>query len=81
MAIESELKQYIVEQLLEGDGDAAVEENEALIATGRIDSLGLMKLIGHIQQRYRIDLMASGGPDDFESIATLAAAIRRHGQS
>jgi hypothetical protein len=33
-----------------------------------------------VQQRWYVDLMTSGGPDDFQSIATLAAAIRRHGR-
>ncbi|MBK8232526.1 MAG: hypothetical protein IT349_14985 [Candidatus Eisenbacteria bacterium] len=77
--IENELRQFILENLLEGSGQAEVADDEALVATGRIDSLGLIKLIGHIQQQYRVDLMASGGPDDFESISSMAAAIRRHG--
>ncbi|MFN8549609.1 MAG: hypothetical protein U0527_16965 [Candidatus Eisenbacteria bacterium] len=80
MAIETELKQFILEQLLEGGAETQVKEDESLVASGRIDSLGLM-LIGHVQQRYRVDLMAVGGPEDFESIASMAAAIRRHGVS
>lgn len=81
MAIETELKQFILEQLLEGGAETQVKEDESLVASGRIDSLGLIKLIGHVQQRYRVDLMAVGGPEDFESIASMAAAIRRHGVS
>lgn len=77
MNLENELKQYVAENLIEGTGDVALDE--ALIATGRIDSLGLMKLLAHVQQRYRVDLIAIGGPDDFETITTIAAAIRRHG--
>ena len=80
MEIENELRRYVTENLLEGGGQGDVTDDEALIATGRIDSLGLIKLIGHIQQRFRVDLMAVGSPDDFESIRTLAAAIQRHGR-
>jgi hypothetical protein len=80
IVIEDELRSFISGDLLGGVG-ARIEDDEALIATGRIDSLGLIRLLGHIQERWQVDLMASAGPDDFQSIATLAAVLRRNGKA
>lgn len=81
MEIEQELHRFVVETLLAGTDAANVTFDENLIGTGRIDSLSLLKLVGHVQQLYGIDLMAVGGPDDFESIRSMSAAVRRHGHA
>lgn len=75
MELESELRQYIVENLVDGGGEVAL--SDSLLGAGKIDSLGLMRLLTHIQQRFKVDLMAVGNPDDFQSIQSLAVAIRR----
>jgi acyl carrier protein len=77
MSIEREIKDYIDKELL-GDGAGGVELDEALIASGRLDSLRLMQLLDHIHRNWKVDLMAVAGPDDFTSVETLAQAVRRH---
>jgi acyl carrier protein len=79
--IEKALRGYIAETLLDGSAGGEPGDDENLIGTGQIDSLGLLKLVGYVQQHYGVDLMAVGGPDDLESIRSLAAAIRRHGHA
>lgn len=78
MDIERSLRGYIVESLLDGSDSTDLTDDENLIGSGRVDSLGLLKLVGFVQQNYDVDLMAIGGPEDFESIRSFAAAIRRH---
>ncbi|HOX24801.1 MAG TPA: hypothetical protein PLL30_03430 [Candidatus Krumholzibacteria bacterium] len=78
MDIESTLIRFIAEEVLQDGGAAPPARDEPLIASGRIDSFGLMLILGFIQQRWRIDLMVTGNLEDFESVATMAAAIRRH---
>ena len=39
--------------------------------------MGLLQILGFIQQRYGVDLASTGGPSDFETVTSLAAAIRR----
>jgi len=75
--VERELRTFVEERLLEGR-PAELGREEPLIASGRIDSMGLMQLLGHIQQRWQVDLLALGGPDDFVSLRTLADAVCRH---
>lgn len=76
MDVETELKTFIREQILR-DSEQPLSDDEQLISTGRIDSLGLIQVLTHITEQYRVDLMRDGSPDDFESIRSMAAAIRR----
>ncbi len=75
MEIESQLHRYLRSDIL-GD-ESEIELDDSLISSGRIDSLGLLKLLGFIQDRFKVDLMSSEGPEAFETIRALAEAIRR----
>ncbi|MCA9730212.1 MAG: acyl carrier protein [Candidatus Eisenbacteria bacterium] len=76
MNVENELKTYIRDEVLR-DPAQSIADDEQLISTGRIDSLGLIQILTHISERYRVDLMRDGNPDDFESVRSIAAAIKR----
>ncbi len=78
MSIEDALRRFVTDELLAGEPEARVDDDEPIVASGRIDSLGLLRLIDFAHERYGIDLMAVGGPDDFASIATMAACVRLH---
>ena len=39
--------------------------------------MGLLQVLGFIEERYGVYLSETGSPSDFESVATLAAAIRQ----
>ena len=74
MTIESDLQRFIsIEVVAEGQ----VTNSEALISSGKVDSLGLLQILGYIEQNYGVTLLASGTPEDFESIQTLATAVRK----
>lgn len=77
MSIESNLSHFIGAEILTDGATEPIGNNDALISSGRVDSMGLMQLLGFIQTTYGVDLTASGEPDDYDSIAALAAAIRR----
>ena len=76
MSIESELQQFIAAEVVT-DGDAGVGVEEPLIRSGRIDSMGLLRVLGFVEERYGVYLAETGSPTDFETVATLAAAVRR----
>jgi acyl carrier protein len=57
-----------------------VTDGESLLEAGIIDSLGVLELIGFIEQRYGIavtedDMM----PENFDTIDAIAAFVERHG--
>jgi acyl carrier protein len=77
MSIESDLQSFIAAEVV-ADGSEGVGVDEPLIRSGRIDSMGLLQVLGFIEERYGVHLSEIGSPSDFESVATLAAAIRHH---
>ncbi len=77
MSIEEEIRVYVTANLLKSRGGPEVADDTALIQTGRIDSLGLLKLIGFIDRRFHVNLMDDATPEEFESISQLAQAVRR----
>lgn len=78
MNYEAEIKHHIQSEVL-ADGTAAdLAVDEPLISSGLVDSLGLVQILLHIQQRFGVDLMSVGSPQDFDSVAALAAAVRRN---
>ena len=77
MNIEAEITQYITTELLPKDVPAP-DENDALVTSGRIDSLGLLNILNFIHQRYGIDLIMVGTSEDYDTVASFAAAVRSH---
>ncbi len=74
MSIESELQEFISRDVVPEGG---VTETEALISSGKVDSLGLLQILGYIEQQYGVTLLTSGSPKDFESVQSMAGAIRK----
>jgi len=77
MSIEVELQGYIMEEIVPNTEGNAIVADELLLDSGRVDSMGLLNILGFVQQKFGVDLLAKGGPSDFESINAIAAAIRR----
>lgn len=77
MSIEGELIQFITSEVLIDAQKPDLTVDEPLISSGRVDSMGLLTILGFIQQRYGVDLMSVGGPEDFDSVNALVAAVRR----
>jgi len=76
MTIEADLQRFVsTEVVLEG----GVATDEPLISSGKVDSLGLLQILGYIEQTYGVTLLTSSSPKDFENIETLASAIRKAG--
>lgn len=76
MSIEAELQQFIAAEVV-ADGDTQVTVDEPLIRSGRVDSMGLLQVLGFIEERYGVYLTETGNPSYFETVAALAAAVRR----
>lgn len=77
MNIEAQIKQFIASEIMSDDQPSDLADDSPLISSGRVDSMGLLQILGYIQQQFGVDLMASGGPDDFDTVTALSAAVRR----
>ena len=77
MSIETELQEFIAAEVIVDAAVGGVLVHEPLVRSGRVDSMGLLQILGFIQQHYGVDLASTGEPSDFETVTSLAAAIRR----
>lgn len=72
------LRQYILHELLAGRRDVVLTDDTDLLESGLVDSLGVVRLVSFIEERWRIKI-----PDleislaNFQSIAAIACYIRR----
>lgn len=76
--IKREVRDYITEQLLFGQENGQLADEDSLLEKGIIDSTGVLELIGFIENRYSIkvgddELL----PENLDSIDSLAGFIGR----
>lgn len=74
---EQQIIEFIAMDMAAGEG-AAIDRDTPLLDSGLIDSMGLFRLIGYIEERFAIrfpeeDLVA----DNFQSVGTIAHYIER----
>ena len=78
MELRDQIRNFIVENFLFGDISRLTSDDQSLLDTGIIDSVGVMELVSYLEGDHELqiqdeDLM----PENLDSIANLAAFIRR----
>jgi acyl carrier protein len=74
--LKTEIRDFIVENFLFGEGGDSLKDDQSLVEAGLIDSLGVAELVAFIEGRYGVaaedeELI----PDNFDSIERVAAFI------
>jgi acyl carrier protein len=80
MTLEDRLRRFIVSDLLFDRPGVEVPNDADLFGQGLVDSLGLMRLVAHLEDTYRIrvtdeDLV----PENFGSVGALARFVASRG--
>ena len=75
------LKQFITEEFVP-DGDANdLKEDQSLLENGIIDSLGIMKLLVFIEDKFQLKVSDEELiPENFETLSTIAKLISQKHQ-
>ena len=77
--IAGEIRAYVVAEYLAGEDASDLTGDYALIESGVIDSLGLIRLISHLTETYQVSFDdIEFGPDNFRSINAIVALITSH---
>jgi acyl carrier protein len=72
------IKEFVVEEFLPDVSAGELDADYDLLANGVIDSLGLLKVIAWIEDRYGVDTDEVGlRPESFHSVAAISAFIDR----
>ena len=78
MEVEQKLKRFITAELMYADDIDALSNEEPLLGSGIVDSLGIMRLVSYIEEEFGVvvpedDLV----PEHFQSVNRLVAFVER----
>ncbi len=78
MQIEAKLKEFIANHLLFSPEGFAYTDDASFLREGIVDSIGVMELVSFVQSFFGISVDQNEvTPENFDSVAKLAAFIRR----
>ena len=70
------IRQYIVTELIKDKKQANLKDSDSLIESGIVDSLGIMKLIGFLEDKINIQISDDElVPENFSSVDSIAALV------
>ena len=76
--IEQELRQFVIDNFLFGEGEEKFSNDDSFLDTGIVDSMGILQLVSFVQEKYAIrvaddELM----PDNWDSVRRVAGFVQR----
>jgi len=76
--VENALRHFIATELMYAEDENALRPDEPLLGSGIVDSLGIMRLVSFIEERFGVvvpeeDLI----PEHFQTVQHLAALVQR----
>lgn len=78
MSIENQVKTYILENFLFSNNGYELAEDASFLEEGIVDSTGVLELVMFVEETYNITVQDEEiVPENFDSVAQLAAYIRR----
>ena len=74
----SEIKAFIVDNFLFGQGGDAVTNEQSFLESGIIDSTGLLELVSFVEERYAISIADRElMPENLDSVKNLSQFVAR----
>jgi acyl carrier protein len=78
MSVATEVEQFIVGELMAGSAVDAIDHDEDLLASGVVDSHGLMQLVVFLRERCGVAVPEEAlTPENFQTIAAIDAFVQR----
>jgi acyl carrier protein len=78
MSVEETLREFIATELSWPGAPSALSDDLPLIASGAVDSLGLVQLVSFVESRYGIPVAIEDVvPRNFGTIAAIAQFVER----
>ena len=82
MQIESKIKEFIAANLLFSPEGFFYSDDSSFLKEGIVDSIGVMELVSFVQGTLGVTVAQSEvTPDNFDSVARIAAFVRRKEQA
>lgn len=72
------IRDFFSNELLQGTGETVISDDDQLIESGIIDSLGIMTTLSFLEEKFSLQLASEDlVPENFATISTIAALIDR----
>ena len=76
--VQSKLRHFIASELMYGDDDDVLSDEEPLLGSGIVDSLGIMRLVSYIEEEFGVAVPEDQlVPEHFQTVNRLAAFVQR----
>jgi acyl carrier protein len=77
-SVKQPIRQYILSEFLAGESESALKDDTPLRTGGILDSVGTLKLVTFVEERFGIEIDAhEAGIENFDRIADIAALVER----
>jgi len=72
------LRDYVVEELMTDKPSEPIDENDNLLSSGALDSMGLLQLVAFIEDKWGVSISSDEfHPDNFQSLRAIANLIEK----
>lgn len=72
------IRDFFSNELLQGTGETVISDDDQLIESGIIDSLGIMTTLSFLEEKFSLQIASEDlVPENFATISTIAALIDR----
>lgn len=76
--VKDKIRGFITTELAHKVGGTAVADDESLLERGVLDSLGLLRVLGFLEEQYHFTVKDEDVvPENFESVDAIAAFVDR----
>lgn len=77
MNIETTIREFILKELLYEEEGVTLGDDESLFSRRVIDSVGLLRLVGFLEETYGVEILANDlAPENLETIRRIADLVR-----
>ena len=78
MSVAAEVEQFILEELMAGSAVDSIDRDEDLLASGVVDSHGLLQLVTFLREHCGVTVPEEElTPENFQTIAAIDAFVQR----
>jgi acyl carrier protein len=72
------IREFIQNEIIQQVLDKPLEDNDQLVESGIVDSLGIMSLLSFLEDKFSVQIPSEDlNPENFASVTTIAALIER----
>jgi acyl carrier protein len=76
MSINDIIRSFLSCELLQGKGETVIDDDDQLIDSGIIDSLGIMTMLSFLEDEFSLQIPSVDlVPENFASISAIAALV------